>query len=165
MAKGCQELHALVRSTHFDRLPQIFFLNHDNRSCHSRITHLIASLNYDILTSFSFIRWFSVTMGTGIVSILIHNLPYNGTWLYWISVVLFASNVSIFIAFLILSILRYSIYPDIWRAMIRHPAQSLFLGTFPMGLATIINMIVFVCVPAWGAWTVQLVSAETTSRA
>lgn len=42
--------------------------------------------------------------------------------------------------------------------MIRHPAQSLFLGTFPMGLATIINMIVFVCVPAWGGWVVYLVS-------
>ena len=102
-------------------------------------------------------------MGTGIVSILIHNLPYNGIWLYWISVVLFALNVSIFVTFLFLSIVRYSIYPDIWVAMIRHPAQSLFLGTFPMGLATIINMIVFVCVPAWGDRAIQLVQAEITS--
>lgn len=38
--------------------------------------------------------------------------------------------------------------------MIRHPKQSLFLGTFPMGLATIVNMVVFVCVPAWGPWTI-----------
>ena len=103
-------------------------------------------------------------MGTGIVSILIHNLPYNGVWLYWISVVLFALNVFIFINFLLLSIMRYTIYPNIWFAMIRHPAQSLFLGTFPMGLATIINMIVFVCVPAWGAWAIQLVGAETTQQ-
>jgi hypothetical protein len=29
-------------------------------------------------------RWFSVTMGTGIVSILLHNLPYNANWLYWL---------------------------------------------------------------------------------
>jgi hypothetical protein len=41
--------------------------------------------------------------------------------------------------------------------MIRHPTQSLFLGTFPMGLATIINMVVFVCVPAWGDNFVRLV--------
>lgn len=34
--------------------------------------------------------------------------------------------------------------------MIRHPHQSLFLGIFPIGLATLINMIVFICVPAWG---------------
>ena len=107
------------------------------------------------MVSFS---WFSVTMGTGIVSILLHNLPYNGIWLYWISVVLFALNVLLFILFLFMSMLRYGLYPEIWSAMIRHPAQSLFLGTFPMGLATIVNMVVFVCVPAWGPWAVTLVS-------
>jgi tellurite resistance protein TehA-like permease len=101
--------------------------------------------------------WFSVTMGTGIVSILLHNLPYNGDWLYWISVVIFAVNVVLFILFTFISIVRYTVYPEIWFAMIRHPAQSLFIGTFPMGLATIINMIVFVCVPAWGYRWVQLV--------
>jgi hypothetical protein len=31
---------------------------------------------------------------------------------------------------------------------------TMCLGTIPMGLATIINMIVFVCVPVWGAWAV-----------
>lgn len=40
--------------------------------------------------------------------------------------------------------------------MIRHPAQSLFIGTFPMGLATIVNMVAFVCVPAWGGATWKL---------
>lgn len=99
-------------------------------------------------------------MGTGIVSILIHNLPYNGIWLYWISVVFFALNVLLFTVFLLLSIVRYALYPEIWFAMIRHPSQSLFLGTLPMGLATIVNMIVFVCVPAWGPWAIQLVRVE-----
>ena len=97
-------------------------------------------------------------MGTGIVSILLHNLPYNGAWLYWISVAIFALNVLLFVTFLLISILRYTIYPEIWFVMLRHPAQSLFLGTFPMGLATIVNMIVFVCVPAWGSGAVTLVS-------
>lgn len=96
-------------------------------------------------------------MGTGVVSILLHNLPYNGHWLYWISVVLFTSNVILFSAFLVVSVLRYTVYPEIWSAMIRHPVQSLFVGTFPMGLATIINMIVFVCVPSWGLKTIYLV--------
>lgn len=100
--------------------------------------------------------WFSVTMGTGIVSILLHNLPYNGTWLKYISIVIFVLNIFLFCSFLLVSILRYILYPQIWKAMIRHPAQSLFLGTFPMGLATIVNMIVFVCVPAWGPWVVYL---------
>ncbi|KAK8910614.1 hypothetical protein QC760_001554 [Botrytis cinerea] len=100
--------------------------------------------------------WFSATMGTGIVSILLHNLPYNGAWLKYISVIIFVFNIFLFCTFLAISLARYILYPQIWTAMIRHPAQSLFLGTFPMGLATIINMTVFVCVPAWGGWVVYL---------
>ena len=103
--------------------------------------------------------WFAVTMGTGIVSILLHNLPYNATWLYWISVIFFALNVFLFIVFLIISIARYVLYPEIWSVMVRHPTQSLFLGTFPMGLATIVNMVVFVCVPSWGPRAITLVWA------
>lgn len=94
--------------------------------------------------------WFAVNMGTGITSILLHNLPYNGAWLRYISYVIFGLNVLLFVMFLAITVLRYTLYPKIWMAMIRHPAQSLFIGTFPMGLATIINMIIFVCVPAWG---------------
>lgn len=93
-------------------------------------------------------------MGNGIVSILLHNLPYNGVWLYWISIVVFALNVFLFVVFTLASIMRYVLYPEIWGVMIRHQTQSLFLGTFPMGLATIVNMFVFVCVPAWGPWTI-----------
>jgi len=80
-------------------------------------------------------------MSTGIVSILLHNLPYNGRWLYYICVALFALNVVLFIAFFIVSVLRYVLYPRIWSAMIKHSAQSMFLGTFPMALATIVNMV------------------------
>ena len=66
--------------------------------------------------------------GTGITSILLHNLPYNATWLYWISVVIFASNVLIFTILTVLSILRYTLFSGIWSAMLAHPVQSLFLG-------------------------------------
>lgn len=110
-------------------------------------------------------------MGTGITSILLHNLPYNGRWLYWISVIMFCLNVLLFITFSIISIMRYIMFPGLFMFMVRHPVQSLFLGTIPMGLATIINMVVFVCVPAWGqpaitlAWTlwwIDVVLAVTT---
>ncbi|KAF9886446.1 hypothetical protein FE257_011478 [Aspergillus nanangensis] len=97
--------------------------------------------------------WFSVTMGTGIVSILLNTLPYNGIWLYWISVVVFALNVILFTVGCLISVLRYTLYPEIFLLMIKHPVQSMFLGTFPMGFATIVNMFCLVCVPAWGNWT------------
>ena len=67
-------------------------------------------------------------MGTGIVSILLHNLPYNGSWLYWISVALYCVNVLIFVLFAIISLVRYVVYRGLFSAMLRHPVQSLFLG-------------------------------------
>lgn len=67
-------------------------------------------------------------MGTGIVSILLQNLPYNGSWLYWISVVVFAFNVFLFILFSVISLARYTLFRGIWTTMLNHPTQSLFLG-------------------------------------
>ncbi|RGP76836.1 hypothetical protein FLONG3_5042 [Fusarium longipes] len=78
--------------------------------------------------------WFTVTMGTGITSILLHNLPYHGQWLFYVCI----------------TIVRYNCFKGVWSSTLRHPEQVVFLGTIPVGLATIINMIVFVCVPAWG---------------
>lgn len=101
-------------------------------------------------------RWFSVTTGTGVVPILLHSLPYNAEWVYWLSVVLFALNVGLFVTFTIISLVRYLKYPEIWGSMIRHPTQSLFLGTFPQGLATLVNMVVFVCVADWGEWATTM---------
>lgn len=95
-------------------------------------------------------------MGTGIASILLNTLPYNGSWLYYLSVIIFVLNVFLFVVFCLMTLLRYILYPEIFWAMIRHPVQSMFLGTFPMGFATIINMVVLVCVPAWGgSWIIN----------
>jgi tellurite resistance protein TehA-like permease len=86
------------------------------------------------------------------ISTALNTLPYNGRWLYWISIVVFALNVAIFAVCSILSVLRYTLYPETLSAVLNEPAQSMFLSTFPMGLATIVNMVCFVCVPAWGNW-------------
>jgi uncharacterized membrane protein YcjF (UPF0283 family) len=82
-----------------------------------------------IVTNFT-PSWFAVTMGTGIVSILLHDLPYNARWLYWLSVIVFALNVVLFVTFSAISVVRYTLYPGIWTQMLRHPVQSLFLGEF-----------------------------------
>ncbi|KAL1901229.1 Plasma membrane sulfite pump involved in sulfite metabolism [Ceratocystis pirilliformis] len=87
--------------------------------------------------------WFAATMGTGIVSILLHELPYNAYWIQVLSWVFFALNVVLFATFSFICIVRFSLYPEIWSVMIMHPVQSLFLGTFPMGLSTIINMMTY----------------------
>ncbi|KAL2873553.1 Plasma membrane sulfite pump involved in sulfite metabolism [Colletotrichum sp. CLE4] len=95
-------------------------------------------------------------MGTGIVSVLLHNLPYNATWIsHGLAVTFFVLNIALFTVFTVITVLRYALYPEIWKAMVIHPAQSMFLGCFPMGFATIINIMVFVCAPAWGQWVVN----------
>src|SRR4051812_1395532 len=98
-------------------------------------------------------------MGTGMIAILLYKLPYNGIWLYWISVAIFVFDLILFILFCIISAIRYIYYPEIWHAMIQHPVESLFLGTCPMALGIIIEMMVFVCVPAWGSWVITRVWA------
>ena len=96
--------------------------------------------------------WFSVTMGTGVVSILLINIPFQADWLYWLSVVFFALNAVLFALAFLVSALRYTIWPEIWGVMIQDPTNSLFLGTIPMGFATLVTSWVFLCCPYWGEW-------------
>ena len=81
--------------------------------------------------------WFSVTMGTGIVATLFITIPFKADWLYYLSIIFFVLNVVLFTLAFTISIMRYSLYPEIWGVMIADPNNSLFLGTIPMGFATI----------------------------
>ena len=93
-------------------------------------------------------------MGTGIVGILFHALstlyPSVQTPLAILSTIFFVLNTILFAVILTISILRYTLYPATWTLMLQHPVQSLFLGTLPMGFATLITLFVLLCVPAWG---------------
>lgn len=95
--------------------------------------------------------WFSINMGTGIVSILLHQLPYQFRGLGIIANIIFGLNVVLFLLFLLISIARYVIWPRMWPTMLFHPTQSLFLGTFSMGFSTIVNMCALSAAPAWGS--------------
>lgn len=96
--------------------------------------------------------WFSVTMGTGVVASFLFVIPWQASWLYYLGIVLFILNVILFFAFLLISILRYTIWPEIWGVMIQDSTNSLFLATIPIGFATLIELWIFVCVPAWDTW-------------
>lgn len=78
--------------------------------------------------------WFSVTMGTGIVSILLEKLPYNAQWLHYLAIIVFVLNIVLFVTATLVSIVRYTFYRGIFMAMLAQPVQSLFLGTIPMGV-------------------------------
>ena len=89
-------------------------------------------------------------MSTGALSIALHQIPYHAHWLNIISTIFFVFNLVLFLLFTLISALRYLMHPELFPAVLRHGHQSLFLATIPVGLATLINMIVLVCVPAWG---------------
>ena len=83
-----------------------------------------------------------VSTGTGAVSTIISLFPYgaNTSTSRALSTTVFFLNFSLFIIFVSVSISRYTRHPDIWRIMIRHPVQSLYVSTFPMGAATLIGV-------------------------
>lgn len=47
-------------------------------------------------------------------------------------------NVVLFVIITAFAVARYTMYRGLWSSMIYHPIQSLYLGCFPMGFATII---------------------------
>lgn len=100
--------------------------------------------------------WFAVVMGTGIISILLHTTPHKFPGEAIIGTVFYVANICLIVLFTLLSAARYSIFPWAFERMLRHEGQSLFLGTIPMGLATIVNATVLIAVPAYGQWARDL---------
>ncbi|KAG5645206.1 hypothetical protein DXG03_006724 [Asterophora parasitica] len=85
--------------------------------------------------------WFTVIMGTGVISALASRFPFGtgSLALQVISLIFFFLNLLLFALFCGMTIARYWLYPEMWHKMLSHPAQSLFVGAFPMGAATLIN--------------------------
>lgn len=95
-------------------------------------------------------------MGTGIVSLLLAAIPFQADWLYWLAVLFLGLNTVLFACAFAISVVRYTVYPEIWTVMIADSVNSLFLGTIPMGFATIISAWCTLCVPYWGPWAITL---------
>ncbi len=101
-------------------------------------------------------HWFAMTMGTGVLALVVARLPWvfpaqlllaEGLWLF--GVLLYALFSLLFIARLALC--RDSVWP-----MLLHPVQSMFLGAIPMGLAVLLGGLLLFAAPRWGAWVYTL---------
>ena len=82
--------------------------------------------------------FFSLNMGTGITSILLHNLPYNATWLQRLGIVIFVLNIAIFVALVVGNLVRYVRWRGLFSTVASHPLAGMFWGCLPMGFATIV---------------------------
>lgn len=85
--------------------------------------------------------WFAVIMGTGITAALIASCPLKFNGQIVIASIIFALNVVLFLLFSALTIARYIMFPYVFKKMILHPVQSLYVGCLPMGFATLINCV------------------------
>jgi len=91
-------------------------------------------------------------MGTGVVSAILAAIPWQAQWLHYLSIVFFILNTCLFALAFTASVVRYTVWPEIWTVMVQDATNSLFLGTIPMGFATLVEAWVNICVPAWGEW-------------
>ncbi len=103
----------------------------------------------DIIRQFT-PNWFTVTMGTGVVALILPELSSGSINLWLGGIFLWQINIILFISFSLLYSLRWLFYPTEARQIFFHSNMSLFLGAIPMGLATIVNGFLKYGLPLYG---------------
>ncbi|MBJ8441777.1 TDT family transporter [Acinetobacter junii] len=101
-------------------------------------------------------NWFTATMGTGVVAMILAQLPFASSVLFMLATKLWQFNILLFITFSILYGLRWLLFPIEAKQILIHPNMSLFLGAIPMGLATIVNGFLGFGVHLYGDIAVQI---------
>jgi C4-dicarboxylate transporter/malic acid transport protein len=95
-------------------------------------------------------NWFAVTMGTGVLPLALNQFVGDIPGLYGIALALWALNIALFVVFSALHTARWIFFFDEARRIFAHPVASMFYGTIPMGLATIVNGFIVFGIPLWG---------------
>lgn len=101
-------------------------------------------------------NWFTVTMGTGVVALLLAELSEFSSWMWQLGAGLWHFNSLLFVLFSVLYTLRWILFPQEAKQIFKHPTMSLFLGAIPMGLATIINGALQFGISCYGDSAVQV---------
>ncbi len=101
-------------------------------------------------------NWFAVTMGTGGLALALNQFPLEIPGLHEIARALWLANIALFTLFSAVYAARWLLYFDEAKRIFRHPVMSMFFGTIPMGLATIINGFLAFGIPLWGAAAISI---------
>lgn len=93
-------------------------------------------------------NWFAATMGTGVLALAFHQVQVPGLdsvaeGLWWLTIGLFT-------LFCVLYGARWVMFFDEARRIFAHSTVSMFFGTIPMGLATILNGALVFGMARWG---------------
>lgn len=102
-------------------------------------------------------NWFAATMGTGVLALALPQLPLAIPGLRAVAEGLWLFNILLFTLFTVAYAARWILFFDEARRIFGHSTVSMFFGTIPMGLATIINGFLLFGLPRWGDGVIQLV--------
>ncbi|UVM06731.1 TDT family transporter [Pseudomonas laurylsulfatiphila] len=101
-------------------------------------------------------NWFAATMGTGVLALALAQLPVAVPALHAFAEALWLFNIALFLLFTALYAARWLLFFDEARRIFGHSTVSMFFGTIPMGLATIINGFLVFGLPRWGDGVIHL---------
>ncbi|KAA0996294.1 C4-dicarboxylate ABC transporter [Pseudomonas sp. ANT_J12] len=101
-------------------------------------------------------NWFAATMGTGVLALALAQLPMAIPGLPAVAEGLWLFNIFLFVLFTGLYAARWVLFFDEARRIFGHSTVSMFFGTIPMGLATIINGFLVFGLPRWGDGVIQV---------
>lgn len=104
-------------------------------------------------------NWFAATMGTGILALALAQFPYAIPGLQQIGETLWGFNIGLFTLFSILYAARWIMFTQEASRIFGHSVVSMFIGTIPMGLATIINGLIAFGLPRFGAGVIPIAEA------
>ena len=101
-------------------------------------------------------NWFAATMGTGVLALALAQLPVAMPAMRAFAEALWLFNIALFLLFTALYAARWLLFFDEARRIFGHSTVSMFFGTIPMGLATIINGFLVFGLPRWGDGVIHL---------
>ncbi|EJM58117.1 tellurite resistance protein-like permease [Pseudomonas sp. GM49] len=101
-------------------------------------------------------NWFAATMGTGVLALALAQLPVAMPTVHAFAEALWLFNIVLFLLFTALYTARWVLFFDEARRIFGHSTVSMFFGTIPMGLATIINGFLVFGLPRWGEGVISL---------
>lgn len=104
-------------------------------------------------------NWFAATMGTGILSTVLTQLPVNIVGVFQLAEALWFLNIGLFLTFSFLYAARWVLFFHEARRVFGHSTVSMFFGTIPMGMATLINGLLLFGQARWGAAVLPLAEA------
>jgi C4-dicarboxylate transporter/malic acid transport protein len=104
-------------------------------------------------------NWFAATMGTGILALALGQLPFEAPLLHRLGEALWLLNIGLFALFSVMYVSRWLLFFNEAKRIFGHSTVSMFFGTIPMGLATLINGCLAYGTARWGAGVIDVAQA------